>query len=337
MFVRLRLLMLTPNTTHPLALVPRTKLAAERKHPIAAKPLSSGLRQTVRWCSRQLQKRNSQRMLMTSLRAAAASVAVFAASHSASGDVAKLAAESLKTYKAMEAIGAEMRLASNGITGRVRAIESLVRDAGKPAPGPDKIEEYQREIRRLEQQVDHLKLKMEMAKITDAERREARVEELKTELKQLRAKEREVTRPFNDEMNRLKAEEKGRCEQFTEAMERFCRIPGEAYPDVVKTEVHATFHSAFTSYSWRDAEDKQLVWAHVRLRDKPKVPKNPQMLDGAHYIMSCSHQSIWVWAGHFQVAFMMQKKEWQGAEKVEKALKCFIDVDGLAGIDPTKP
>ncbi len=276
-------------------------------------------------------------MLMTSLRSVVVSIAVLTASHRTSGDVAKLAAGSLETYKTMEAIGAEMRSASNGITSRVRAIESLVRDAGKPAPGPDKIEEYQQDIRRLKQQIAHLELKMEMAKITDADRRKARVEELKTELKQLRAKEREVTKPFNDEISRLRAEMKGKAEPFTDAMKRFCLIPGEAYPDVVKTEVHATFHSAFTSYSWKNAEDKQLVWAHVRLRDKPKVPKNARKLDGAHYIMSSSHQSLLTWAGHFQITFMMQKKGWQGAEKVEKALKCFVDVDGLAKIDPTKP
>ena len=274
---------------------------------------------------------------MTSLRSAIVSIIVFAASHSASGDVAKLAAESLKTYCALEAIGAEMRLASNGITNRVRAIESLVRDAGKPAPGADKIEEYQQEIRRLKQQIAHLELKLEMARITDADTRKARVGELKTELKQLRAKEREVTKPFNDEMSKLKARVKDRYQPFVEAMKQFCRIPGETYPEVVKTEVHATFHSAFASYSWKNAEDKQLVWAHVRLRDRPEVPKKAKKLDHAHYIMSSSHQSIWVWAGHFQITFMMQKKEWQGAEKVEKALKCFVDVDGLAKIDPTEP
>ncbi len=59
-------------------------------------------------------------------------------------------------------------------------------------------------------------------------------------------------------------------------------------------------------------------------------------LDETFLVTSHSNGSIWGWAGHFQVRFIMAKKEWQGKENVAEAVKAFVDLKGLAEIDATE-
>jgi len=264
-------------------------------------------------------------------------VVAFAAQKVYSG-VDDLAAESLKVYKQVAAINAEMETAAGKERKRIKEIEKLLNELN-----PEIVQEYTREIQQytaeiedLKKRIEDLQRKIKEVRNTDPNERTAKAVKLEAEQKTLRVKEQKICEPFKDKIDELKRGVTDKAPEFNEAMKRFWLIPGEAYPNVLKTATNATFSSAFIWCRWKDANGKVLAWAHIRLRDKPTVRAGARMLDDTYYISSSSSGSIWVWAGHFQICFVMNKKEWQGKEKVAEAVKHFVDLKGLVEICPTK-
>ena len=116
-------------------------------------------------------------------------------------------------------------------------------------------------------------------------------------------------------------------------MEKYCLTPAQRYGEVAGSRVSAIPSDNLISYRWNDANRKQVAWAHLRLRDKPAIRPEARKLDDTYYVTTNMDRSIWLWAGHFHICFVMSKKEWQGKDNVAEALKAFIDLKGLAEID----
>lgn len=255
------------------------------------------------------------------------------------GDVNDLAAESLKVYKQVEAIQAEMNAATSKERKRIREIESMQKELS-----PEIVLEYTRQIKQYEEQIEGLKKrisglerKIKEVRNADPNERAAKTAKLDAEVKKLRTKERELAKPFGEQIEQLKRVAPEKKAAFNKAMEKYCLVPGKQYGEVTDTHANATFGGSIISYSWKGAnKGKQLAWAHLRLRDKPTIPAGAKMLDGTYYVSSHSGRSIWLWAGHFHVCFVMGKKNWQGKENLAEAVKHFIDLKGLAKINVTK-
>jgi hypothetical protein len=235
-------------------------------------------------------------------------------------DIDDLACESLNVYKQVAAINAEMETAAGKEGNRIKEIEKLLKELN-----PEIIQEYTRQIQQYTAQIEDLKKrivvlerKIEEVRNTDPNERADEATRLEAEAKKLRAREREISKPFNEKIDELKQQVLDKEGPFEEAMRQFCLIPGGAYSDVTRADASATFNSAF---------------AHLRLRDKRSVPLGARMLDDTWYISNHSNNGIWVWAGHFHICFVMSRKDWQGKGNVAEAVKHFIDLKGLAKID----
>jgi hypothetical protein len=253
------------------------------------------------------------------------------------GDVNDLAGESLKVYKQVEAIQAEMNAATSKERERIREIESMQKELS-----PEIVLEYTRQIKQYEEQIEDLKKrivglerKIKEVRNADPNERAAKAAKLDAEAKKLRTRERELAKPFDEQIEQLKRVAPEKKAAFNKAMEKYCLVPGKQYGEV--TDTGATFGGSIISYWWKDAnKGKRVAWAHLRLRDRPPIPTGARMLDDACYISNHSNNSIWVWAGHFHICFVMNRRDWQGKENVAEAVKQFIDLKGLAKICPTR-
>jgi hypothetical protein len=254
-------------------------------------------------------------------------------------DVNDLAAESLKLYKQVEAINAEKEAAAGKERKRIKEIEKLLRELN-----PEIIQKYTRQIQQYTAQIEDLKRriadlehKIEKVKNADPESRRAEKARLETQISELRAREREIARPFNDRIEDLKRTTPEKKAAYQKAMEKYCLIPGKQYGEVIGTHVSATLGDSIILYRWNSGDRNQVAWAHLRLRDKPVIlHPSAKKLDDTYYVTSHSDSSIWLWAGHFQICFVMCKEEWQGKEKIAEAIKHFVDLKGLAKICATK-
>jgi hypothetical protein len=260
-------------------------------------------------------------------------LAVVMISPALGADVNELVRRSLKAYTEKEAIGAEMRKATANESARMSALWSAISALKKPAPDAEKVKGYEHSMEYARTQIAMYELLIELAKITDPAKRAEKLKEVEAERKTIREKQRELGKPFNDRISELGRAADADAKAFDDAMKAYCLTPGGEFKGAVPKSTRATPSDAFISYNWNDADGKQVAWAHLRLRDKPETRKDAKLLDGKHAITSHSGSSMWVWVGHFKVAFIMSKKEWQSKEMIAKAVKAFIDLDGLAKLD----
>ena len=175
--------------------------------------------------------------------------------------------------------------------------------------------------------------KIEEVGRADPAERKAEEARLDGELGELRAEERRLAKPFDEEIEQVKRIAPEKAAAYKKAMEKYCLIPRKGYEEVAKMSVSTSFGGTIISCFWKDAKGKQVAWSHVRLREKPSTSSGARKLDDTYSVTSHSDSSIWVWAGHFHICFVMSKKEWQGKDNVAEALKAFIDLKGLAEID----
>lgn len=251
------------------------------------------------------------------------------------GDVNDLAAESLGVYKRVEEIKAQRNEATREQGESIRQIESRLNEL-RPSiieKYNSRIKNYTVEIELLKKKIAELQRKIDEFKNTDPEQRKAEESRLEAELGEVRAREQQLGKPFDDKIEQLKRIAGDKRAAFSKAIEEYCLIPGQQYGEVSGSSVSATFGDGLISCRWNDANRKQVAWAHIRLRDKPVVRPGVRKLDDTYYVTTHSDSSIWLWAGHFQICFVMSKQEWQGKERLAEAVKQFIDLKGLAMID----
>lgn len=251
------------------------------------------------------------------------------------GDVNELAAESLAVYKRAEEVGARKKDATREQTKRIAEIRSRLKELRPEIVQKynSQIEQYTEQIEQLKKKIAQLQGKIEAVGKADPDETKAEEKRLSGELDELRAAEQRLAKPFDEQIAQAKRVSPEKKAAYKKAMEKYCLIPGKEYAEVAGISMSASFGGTIISYQWKDAKGKHVAWAHLRLRDKPAIPLGAVKLDDTYLVFTHSDGSIWVWAGHFQICFVMNKKEWQGKANVAEAVKAFIDMKGLAEID----
>ncbi len=252
------------------------------------------------------------------------------------GDVNDLAAESLKVYKKVEAITAEMKAATSDLSNRLRDVRYRLKWFKEPAFDDKKVKYDLDNINQYKRWIATREAYIELAKITDANERAELLEKYDADRKRLLAEELAAGRPFRKKIELLKEEVKDKEAAFDKAMKSYCLLPGQNYPAVAGTSAVALYHAGRLTYKWLDTDSKQLALAWITLKDKPVVKENAEMLDGTFYVSDHWPTNIMVWAGYFRINLVPQKPEWQGREKIAKIVKDFIDLKGLAKIDASR-
>jgi len=252
-------------------------------------------------------------------------------------NVNDLASEALSVYNRLHKLETQKKEATGQQKKRLRDIESQIKKLC-----PETIVSYNRKIQQNYERIEQYKITIAelQSKIAEYEKEnpnpnKLKVDKLNTEFCKLSDEHRKIVKPFNEQISKAKQVPNKMNDAYEEAMSKYCLKPGNDFAEVAKTKVTSKMERDMISYYWEDAKGKKVAWAHVRLRDKPKIPAKAKMLDNTYYMTGHSNGSIWVWAGHFQVAFIMTKPEWKEKENMPKAIKSFVDLKGLAKINPT--
>ncbi len=265
-------------------------------------------------------------------------IVVVPAGQAVSDEVNDLAAESLAVYQRVEEIKARKGDATREQTKRITEINSRRKELR-----PEIVQKYQRrieqftvQIERVKEKIAQLQGKIEAFEKADPDEMKAQDTRLSGELGDLQAEQRRLALPFDEQIETVKRTVSGKKEAYEQAIGKHILIPGKPYAEVAKRYVLAPFGGTIIACNWKNAEGKDLAWSHIRLRDKPAIHSRLPRLDETFLVTSHSNDRIWVWAGHFQVIFVVKKKEWQGKENVAEAVKAFVDLKGLAEIDATE-
>lgn len=252
-------------------------------------------------------------------------------------DVSGLVSQSRHTYNQFEKIMGEMKAATSDLDERLRPIRAQISWFKQPVLDDEKIREINSNIAFARSRISKLETFIEIAKITDPNKRAKLADKYEADRKRLLAEELEAGKPFRERIDELRREfkVKDKQEPFEKAMKTYCLLPRSKYPTVASTSAIASYRTGSLTYKWLDSDNKQLALARISLKDKPTVKDDAKMLDNTFYVSEHWPTRIVVWAGYFRVNFNVQL-EWVGREKIAKLIKDFIDLDGLAKIDPTR-
>lgn len=158
--------------------------------------------------------------------------------------------------------------------------------------------------------------------------------ELEAQRDSLRERIDAIERPFRERTQKVKTAVDSQNRALTEAMKPFFRKPAGAVTGT-PGQLNFTMSMAFGGVEWRDADNTQIAWAHVRMRPeseiKPSHRKN--LLHGTYPIQSLGRDTIWVWAGNFLVTFATSHEAMKSEEAVQAAVGEFVDLAALASVN----
>jgi DNA-binding transcriptional regulator YbjK len=250
-------------------------------------------------------------------------------------DVSRLVSESLHTYNQFKKISGEMKAATSDLDKQLNQLREDIKWFKQPAFDEKMVKRFNDSIADAQNNIAIVQAWIETAKITDPNERAKLAQKYENERKRLLAEEMEAGKPFRERIKQLRREVEDKQEPFEKAMKVYCLLPQSEYPAAASTYVSTPFHTGELTYKWLDSNGKQLGWAWIRLKDKPEVKDDAEMLDDTYYVSEHWSHKIVVWAGYFRVNFNVHL-EWVGREKIAILIKDFIDLDGLAEIDPTR-
>lgn len=262
-------------------------------------------------------------------------LAVLAGAAHADEDLDALARESLATYNSTQALQQQMNEACKAQSDALSKVDQARYALRREAPSEGDLKRQEKRVADLEAQLQRERERLEMMKM----RAQATPEEIAAKLKALeaqRAAAREALqraqKPWRERIARMQGPVDAKSERFQQALAKLIRTSAKDTP-VASGSVRARAGDAFFSADWRDESGKQLVWCHLRLRDKPPANARAEKLGGEHQIITQSNSQLWIWAGHFQIAFVPSDPSMRSKEKLKSLIQLLIDLDALAAID----
>jgi hypothetical protein len=213
-------------------------------------------------------------------------------------------------------------------------VKNLKGRLSKPPADSEQLKEDKRLLELYKEEIKQEQARLAAGRVTDLNERAAMVVKLEAEQKSLRAEKDKIAKPYYDKTRELKSGLEDKEAALDEAMKRYFLMGGKAYPGAESISTRTLFYDGSVNCNWKDADGKYLCNATLRVRNRPVVPGDAQMLDGIYYISDIATNDIQVWVGNFQVGFQVDadKREWHGEEKIGDILKHFVDLAGLAKI-----
>lgn len=279
---------------------------------------------------------------------------VCSAASAVASDGGELIAQTIQTYEQIEAVRTRMREAVGGLSDEKRAYELALYELDNEPKSAKQVHELATEITQQGETLQRLKsrgasaasiayckkrirdltLILRAGKLQTRQQRDAFRAQVQPQIDQLAAKIRAIEAPYQAKMQAIQAAADQGNDALTELIRPCLKTPNTVYPGSSVQHVNATVHMAFGSGNWNDRHDKQVAWAHIRIRSLDEIEDyhREKLLDGKYPIQSLSDGSIWVWAGHFLITFVADDKAITGEDNIQKAIHQFIDLESLAAI-----
>ena len=256
-------------------------------------------------------------------------------------DMNEICKKGLKVYYDNEEVSQKESEATQELNAKNNVLYSTQRDLKKGfnekelARIKEDINNLKQSIADYERYVAEYKAKLagkneliELSKLSEDEQNK-KLGEINKEIDVIRSKLSEIRKPFREERRKNENSISGDEKVFEEFFKKQFKTSTKLGID--KVSCSPGLASAFSSVSWYKG-DKQVLWAHIRMRNLPEIPKNSKMLFNKYYASSLSDNSIWYWAGHFQIAFVSSDKSFKNENKLKEAIKELINSEVLAAV-----
>ncbi len=281
-------------------------------------------------------------------------VVLLTAVNAVASDSGAVIAEVIQTYEQIEAIRSEMREASGDLSDEKRAYELAIYELkGEPKPQEqlDKlagsIKQQEKSLKRIEandgsskslayakRRIRDLSLILEASGLKTEAEREAHRRKLQPNVDELIRRIQAIEGPFKARIEAIENSAEAGNDALTAVIRPHIKTPESIYPGSTIQQFNATAHMAFGASHWQDSEKGQIAWAHIRIRPLDEIQDyhREKLLDGTYPIQSLSDGSLWVWAGHFLITFVVDDESLKGEESIQKVIHQFVDLEGLAAI-----
>lgn len=256
-------------------------------------------------------------------------------------DMNEICKKGLKVYYANEEVSKKENEATQELNAKNNVLYSTQRvlkkgfDDKEMSRIQEDIERLKKNIADYERYVAEYKAKLtgqqelvELSKLNKDDQNK-KLGEIDKEIDAIRSKLSEIRKPFREERRKNESTVSGDEKTFDEFFKK--QFKTSTALGIDKVSCNPGLSSAFSSVSWYKG-DKQVLWAHIRMRALPEIPQNPKMLFNKYYASTISGSSIWYWAGHFQIAFVSSDKSFKDENKLQEAIKELIDSEGLAAV-----
>lgn len=247
----------------------------------------------------------------------------------------ELLSESLHIYNELEQIKTQKNEATEELNESLKTLRLKINALKEPIFDQARIRHYKNNIGFAEDQIAVHEAAIEFATITDPQKRAELAQTYDKQREKILTEELQAAKPFSKRIDALEKETEGRQKIFAEAMKPFFRWPKEGYPAIVRTEIKAEYHAGTVTYEWWDAENTHQAFCYAQIKLTDKTPSNNnKMLDDTYSITRLWAQTIEVQANCFKVILTMRNPDLWGDEKMRGYIKEFVDLDGLAQINP---
>lgn len=255
-------------------------------------------------------------------------------------DINEVCRKGLQVYESNEKLKDESDKATEELNSRRNSLYSSQRTL-KKGFSPDQISELKKDMASLQKNIANyerylkeykakLKAKEELMAISKLSKEEQNKKkaEIDKELDEVSKKVAALNKPFRDKRyaneKSIASEEK----EFDAFMKQQFKTSKTLKIDSV--DVNPGLASAFSSISWKRGNER-VLWAHVRMRPIPEENKGKRIFD-KYTATTISDNSIWYWAGHFQIAFVASSQDFKNKDKLKEAIKELINSEGLAAV-----
>jgi len=207
--------------------------------------------------------------------------------------------------------------------------EQTVNEYGKPY-NAERVQELERRAKQQKEYLARTEAELAAARVESAADRAAKKAEAALQAKEARKAYRDAATPFQQERAAALQESQALGTALEALMEGVALAPKEL--GVAEVKLNSNVSDGFVGLSWRDAGGKRLAWAHMRLKPVPAEIHEQGKLAGKYPVHGLSDSSAWFWAGGVNVAFVVQKAEWRGREKILEIAAKLIDPSALAAL-----
>lgn len=265
-----------------------------------------------------------------------------------------LVAQTIETYEQVEAVRARMHEAVGDLALEKRAYELALYELENEPKTAKQVHELAKEIQQQRETLQHYKsqgasadsiaycktrirdltLILRAGKLQTPQQRDRFLAQVQPKVDELAARIREIEAPYQVKIKAIQSAADEANQALTELIRPYLKTPESTYPGSTVQHVNATVHMAFGSGNWNDRSDRQLAWAHIRIRSQDEIQDyhRKNLLDGKYPIQSLSDGSIWVWAGNFLITFVADDEAITGEANIQEAIHQFIDLESLAAI-----
>ncbi len=243
----------------------------------------------------------------------------------------------LADFQEVERLESERKAAAADMDVKIRNNQRLIEDLRKEGGmsqqeidlAKNYLEHLRDQIKQYEAQITQVEARLAIANMAAPDKK-IKADALQAETEELKKQAEEKRRPAAEKLSAFRKEIEGRGKALEQVLKASFRDGSGDFADVKVKNFNFDYDRAFISIHWQK-EGKGFVWAHVRIRPDGGTQLSEKIAD-KYPMQSASTDSLWLWTGNHQIAFVASDASARDRAKLEAAVQNLIDLDALGAL-----